>query len=260
MAEQRNPGTDSFGGTQAADASIPGNVKMVDLAYLFYRLIDSWKIIVCVAAAFALIVGLYTVYFVTPMYRATAIIYVLSPESVLNFSSLQLGTALTSDYIKIFDMWEVHEEVISNLNLNYTYDQMRDRLSVTNSSGTRMLDISFTSPSPAEAAAVANEYAKVASDYIQQTMSTDRPNRMSQALEPVNPVSPSRAKNVLGGFIFGGVLSIIILAIRFLTDDKIKTAEEIRDCTGLVTLAVVPVDDNISPGTEKARKQGRKQE
>ena len=259
MTERRNSDEDGRGGTRQADAAFPGNAKMFDLAELFYRLIGSWKIIVCVAAAFALAVGAYTVYFVTPMYRATAIIYVLSPESILNISSLQLGTALTSDYIKIFDMWEVHEEVISNLHLDYTYAQMRDRLSVTNSTGTRMLDISFTSPSPAEAAAVANEYAQVASDYIQQTMSTDRPNLMSQALEPANPVSPNRVRNVLAGFIFGGALAALILAIRFLTDDKIKTADEIRDCAGLATLAVVPVDGNILPAPEKDGKKGRKQ-
>lgn len=226
----------------------------IDLVDLFYRLLASWKLIVCLALVFAIGAGVYTMYFVTPQYSATSIIYVLSPESIVNVSSLQLGTALTSDYIKVFDMWEVHEEVISNLDLDYTYKQMKQRLSVTNSSGTRMLDITFTSPSPSEAAAVANEYAKVASNYIKETMSTDKPNIMSVALEPTNPVSPNRVRNVALGFILGGLLAAAIVVFRFLMDDKIKTVEDIRQYTGLATLAVVPVDDeSASEGTEKKK-------
>lgn len=244
---------------QHADgASLPASARMIDLMDLVYHLAAGWKFIVCAALICAVIAGVYTVYFVTPLYRATSILYVLSPESVLNISSLQLGTALTSDYIKVFDMWEVHEAVIDNLNLDSTYAQMRENLSVTNSTGTRMLDISFTSPSPAEAAAIANEYAKVASEYIQQTMSTDKPNIMSLALEPANPVSPSRTRNILLGFGFGAVLAAVFLTIRFLTDDKIKTSDEIRDCVGLITLAVVPIDENAAKDAEKGKTQGRK--
>ena len=172
-------------------------------------------------------------------------------------ASLQLGTALTSDYIKVFDMWEVHEAVISNLSLDYTYAQLRENLTVTNSAGTRMLDISFTSPSPAEAAAIANEYAKVASEYIQETMSTDKPNIMSLALEPANPVSPSRTRNILLGFGLGALLAAVVIAIRFLLDDKIKTADEIRDCAGLVTLALVPLDESDAPVQGDKESTGR---
>jgi len=243
---------------QADGAALPASARMINLMDLFYRLAAGWKIIVCAAIICAVIAGVYTVYFVTPMYRATSIIYVLSPESILNMASLQLGTALTSDYIKVFDMWEVHEAVIANLNLNYTYTQMREHLTVTNSTGTRMLDISFTSPSPAEAAAIANEYAKVSSEYIQETMSTDKPNIMSLALEPANPISPSRTRNILLGFGLGAVLASIIITVRFLTDDKIKTADEIRDCAGLVTLAVVPIDESAAPAPENEKTKGRK--
>jgi len=239
-------------------AQEPDEAVTIDLVDLFYRLLASWKLIICLAVVFAIASGVYTVYFVTPLYKATSIIYVLSPESIVNVSSLQLGTALTSDYIKVFDMWEVHEEVISNLNLDYPYTYMRKHLSVTNSTGTRMLDITFTSPSPAEAASVANEYAKVASNYIKETMSTDKPNIMSVALEPSNPVSPNRVRNVALGFVLGGVLAAAIVIFRFLMDDKIKTAEDIRQYAGLATLAVVPIeDDAVIEGAEK-KKHGQR--
>jgi capsular polysaccharide biosynthesis protein len=120
---------------------------------------------------------------------------------------------------------------------------MRSKLSVTNTTNTRMLDISATSPSPSEAAAIANEYAKVASEYIHETMAIDKPNIMSVALEPTNPISPNRTRNIALGFILGGLAAAGIVIFRYLMDDKLKTPEDIRQYTGLVTLAVVPIED-----------------
>ena len=261
MSEQRMRRADEAGQLRTptpASSRMPEDTDTIDLTELMYRLISGWKLIVCLALAFTLVAGVYTVYFVTPMYEATATIYVLNrKDSAINMSDLQIGTALTSDYIKVFKMWEVHEEVISNLGLPYTYEQMRKMLTITNESNTRMLDITFKSASAEEAAAVANEYAKVASQYIADTMSTDKPNIMSVALVPANPVSPSKTKNVLLGFLLGLALSCGIITVRMLMDDKYKTAEDIRRYTGLPTLAVVPVED---AGTEEKmmRRNARK--
>lgn len=234
----------------------------IDLMDLFYRLLASWKLILCLALVFAIAAGVYTIYFVTPLYRATSIIYVLSPESIVNVSTLQIGSALTNDYIKVFDMWEVHEEVLSNLNLNYSYGKIRGMISVTNKSNTRMLDISATSSSPQEAADIANEYAKVVSEYIHETMAVDKPNVMSVARVPSSPISPNRTRSIAIGFILGAFLASAIVLLRYLMDDKLKAPEDIRQYTGLVTLAVVPIvegeDKDISGKSKKNRKGQRR--
>lgn len=231
----------------------------IDLIELMYRLIAGWKLIVCLALVFALAAGVYTEFYVTPMYEATSTIYVLNrKDSAINMSDLQIGMALTSDYIKVFSMWEVHEQVISNLNLPYSYKTMSKRLSVKNDNNTRMLDITFKSSSPEEAAAVANEYAKVASQYIADTMATDKPSMMSVALVPANPVSPSLTKNVMIGFLLGVMLACGIITVRMLMNDKYKTAEDIRKYTGLVTLAVVPLENRDAKSRKGAGRAGRK--
>ncbi len=227
--------------------------KTIDLIELMYRLLASWKLIICLALVFAIIAGVYTAFFVTPMYQATSTIYVLSrTDSAINMSDLQIGTALTEDYIKVFKMWEVHEEVISNLNLPYSYTGIRNMLSVKNDAGTRMLDITFTSPSAEEAAAVANEYAKVGSQYIMDTMSTDKPNIMSVALVPSNPVSPNKTSNIFRGFMLGMILACACVTIQMILDDKYKTAEDIRKYTGLATLAVIPIETKSMSKGKKA--------
>lgn len=232
----------------------------IDLVEYFFRLLAAWKLIMALCLVGALAAFGITRYLMTPQYKATSTIYVLArKDSAINMSDLQIGTALTQDYIKVFSMWEVHEQVIANLDLPYSYTYMKNHLNVTNTSNTRMLDIAFTSPDPEEAANVANEYAKVSSAFIAETMSTDKPNIVSVALTPANPVSPSLTKNVAIGFMAGAVLSAGIVFLQMMMDDKIKTAEDIRRYTGLVNLAIVPKEDIQEPTGDKKKSKGRGQ-
>lgn len=253
----RMPGT--FGVTTEEPQRANEDADQIDLVELAYRMLARWKLIVCLALIGALVAGVYTIGFVTPMYQATSTIYVLNrSDSAINISDLQLGTALTQDYIKAFQMWEVHEEVISNLHLPYSYGQMRGMLSVRNDTNTRMLDITVTSPSPEEAAAIANEYAQVGSKYIADTMATDKPNIMSVALVPANPISPSKTRNILIGFILGGMIACGYVTVCFLMDDKFRTADDIRKYTGLTTLAVVPIDHSETMNRNARRKHEKR--
>ena len=60
---------------------------------------------------------------------------------------------------------------------------------------------------------------------------------MSTARVPANPYSPSKAKNILLGF----VLSCGVVVLRVLLDDTYKTADDVRKYAGMVVLASVPL-------------------
>ena len=212
----------------------------IDLLGLVYRLLDHWKAIVLTAIFCAGLATAYTMYAIVPMYRATSKLYVISNDSAINLSDLQIGSVLTTDYQEVFKTWEVHEMVISNLALPYSYNMMQGMLSVSNPPDTRILYLTVYSPDPKEAAAIANEYATVSKKYISDTFATEQPNILSVALEPTAPVSPNRTRNVMMGFMGGALLVIGIIVLRFLMDDKIKTAEDISKYTGMPTLALVP--------------------
>ena len=240
----------------AAQRAAEQDEDTIDLLELALGLLEHWKLIAVTAVTGAVLMALYTFFLVTPMYKATATIYVVSRnDSVLNFSDLQVGSELTSDYIKVFEMWEVHEKVISNLDLDYTYTNMASMLSVTNTSDTRMLDITVTNPDPEEAAAIANEYADVGAKYISEKMKTDEPTLMSSARVPENPFSPNKAKNILLGFVVGFVLASGVVVLRTMLDDTYKTAEDIRKYAGLVVLASVPMAENAQPKEKNVLKR-----
>lgn len=237
--------TDGDGFRGSADVGregMPEAETEIDLLELFYRLIENLKFIILAAVIGTIAAGAYTFFLVTPMYEATSKLYVMnSGDSAINLSDLQIGSYLASDYQEVFKTWEVHEMVIQNLALDYSYQKMQSMVSVSNPTDTRILYITVKSNDPQEAMAIANEYASVAKKYISSIMSTEEPNILSVALAPTAPVSPSKTRNLLLGFILGAMLAIGIITVRFIMDDRIKSVDDLQKYVNIPMLAVVPM-------------------
>lgn len=232
---------------QPVNADLTYREEEFDLAELFYRLLDRWKLIVLCGVAGAVLSLLVTLFMITPKYESTAEIYVLSSsDSVVNLSDLQLGSYLASDYALVFNTREVNEQVIRNLNLDYKYEDMLKILKVNNPSGTRVLDITVKTPSAQLSADIANELSTVASDYITSVMQTDRPTVLSVAVPAEKPASPSKAINTVVGGVAGALLVIIIISASVITDNRIKSADELQKITGLPVFAQIPESDAMS--------------
>lgn len=230
------------------------NENEIDLLELFYRLVERWKYIAAAAVAGALVMIIYSFILATPVYEATSKLYVMSAsDSAINLSDLQIGSYLTSDYQEVFNTWEVQEMVMQNLGLDYSYQELSEMITISNPSNTRILNVTAKSSDPQLAARLANEFASVASSYISETMKTDEPSLLSEALTPVKPVSPKKTMNTILGFLVGALLMIAVVTVQFIMDDKIKTAEDIRRYANLPTLALVPVNGTDSERINKSK-------
>ena len=227
----------------------------IDLLELLYCLLSHWKFIAIGTMVCVMLTAVWTWFVVTPKYEATAKLYVLNSNDMLGLADLQIGSYLTADYQEVFKTWEVHDEVIANLKLPYTQEEMEELLSITNPSGTRILYITALSHDPKEAQSIANEYAAVAKKYISTTLATDQPNTLSAALLPTDSVSPRKGLNLMLGFLVGALLTIGIITIRFITDDKIKTVDDIQRYTNIPTLAMVPALKNLPAKSEALKRR-----
>lgn len=237
-----------------AEAEMTPEIE-IDYVGLLYSLLEKAKYIAGAALIGMLIMAVYSFVLASPVYEAVCKVYVVNNgDSAINLADLQMGSYLASDFLDVFDAWEVKEQVLQNLDLDYTYRELEEMLTVSNPSDTRILNVKVRDGDPALAARIANEYAEVASDYIAEVMVTDRPTVLSSALEPVEPVAPRKVYNMALGFLLGGVGMAAVFAVLYLTDNKFKSAEEVRKYTGMAVLAVVPSNDELdNPGVRKPR-------
>ena len=108
----------------------------------------------------------YTSFLVTPLYSASSMMYVMPDNSnSMNSSTLsdmQVGQQLTSDYSSMIKSRSFMEDVIKKLNLTIDYQQLLDKVEVTNPTSSRILQVTVNDPNPQTAADIANEMASVA--------------------------------------------------------------------------------------------------
>ena len=239
-------------------ANVQNNEVEIDLIGLLYELLDKIKYIILATLFGAIIAGGYSYFIAKPVYETTSKLYVFNSEdSVVNLSDLQMGNYLAADYTELFKTWEVDEMVKSNLSLPYSYGKLKSMVKIENPVDTRVLYISVQSTDPKEAVIIANEYAKVLSEFVEEIMETNRPNTLSVALEPTSPISPNKPKNVILGILVGMVLAIGIITVRFITNDAIHSADEITRYTGLPVLGIIPIQLDSEEKNSK-KKRGRK--
>ena len=229
----------------------------IDLGELFLRLLDKWYIIVAAALVGTLISGVWTYFFVTPLYQTTTKLYILNPEdSAINISSLQLGSQLANDYTHVFTNWHVHEQVIEQAGLDYSIKEIGNMVKVVNPANTRLLEITVTSPSPQEAQLIANTYASVSREFIAKVMKTVEPSVFQEARLPGAPSSPSKARNLILGFLVGAVLAVGVITVLFVMDDKVRTSDDITKLLGLPTLGVVTMQSGMTGEHKRTNDKG----
>ena len=246
----------------------------IDLYDLLLKFLDSWRWIALAAIIGAVAMLVYTVWFVTPLYKATSKLYVTnSKDSVINLSDLQISNYLANDYKEVYTNWELHEEVLKVLETRkangeegyrdlridkYTYSGLSRMISISNPSNTRILYITITSPDKNEATLLANTYAEVSMEFIAMRMDTTSPKQFEHARTPSSPSSPNITRNALLGFIAGALIAMAIITLRFIVDDYIRTADDIEKYLHLPTLGTIMLqkhsDDSGSESTKHRRK------
>ena len=221
------------------------DVVEIDLLELcYYFLSKIWYIIAGFVIA-GLISALVTIFLITPLYTATAKLYMVSSSkgSVVDISDLNIGTNLSADYVQLVKTRPIIEAVIEELELPYTYDQMIEMLDVSTINNTRILVLKFTSPDAKEAKDVVNTLAEEAVSRLPKLMDTPEPHIAEEAIIPEQRSSPSYTKNTLVAALAGMILVMGVLTLFYLLDDTLESAEDLEKAFGITPLTVIPEGD-----------------
>ena len=196
----------------------------------------------------------------TPLYSASSMMYVMPDNSNSNSSTLsdmQVGQQLTSDYSSMIESRSFMEDVIKKLNLTIDYQQLLEKVEVTNPTSSRILQVTVNDPNPQTAADIANEMASVAESKLKEITGMQAIKIYEEAAVPDRPSSPSLKKNCALGLLAGLVLAMAVVTILYLLDDTIKTEDDIEKYLGMTTLAVLPYNGKKQQRQAKKQKKHR---
>ena len=203
-----------------------------DFRRILEAIIDRWKMIVVATVALGLCAALYSLFLITPLYKASATMYVNNNKNTvsenLSNNDITASLQLVPTVMRIFDSRTTLGEVAKKIDLGYTADQISNMISFSSAEDAQILTLTVINPNPEHAYIIANAIADTAPIKATEIMDGSSVKVIDYAEQPSRPFSPNVFKNTVLGLIIGLVISIGIAVLIEITDESIREESDIR--------------------------------
>lgn len=215
------------------------NLKEV---YSYFKSRLLWMILAIVVIV--IIGNVYTILTRVPMYQSNTTI-VLVGESKKEYSQTdsQLNQNLIGTYSEIITSRKVLQQVIDNLKLKMTVDELSKNITTSSVEDTEIIRITVNNEKKKMAAEIANEVADVFSDEIQDIYNLENVAIIDKAEEADAPYNINYVKDNIIYLAIGIVLSFGVVFVMYYFDTTIKSSEVVEEKLGLTVIGIVPKED-----------------
>ena len=227
----------------------------IDLKEILFILLNKWHVIFLSGLMCALI-GLLAAMFLMPeKFQSKTSIYIYDQQKEsMSYTDLQISTVLTRDYEVLIKGRTVLEEVIEELSLDYSYGSLNSMVTVNVPDSTRIVEIIVEARDPYLAKDIADAVREVSSTTIKSVMGVDAVNVVETANLPEGKSSPSVSKYTVLGGMLGCVAAVGMIVLLFLTNDTIRSQEDVEKYLELGVLGTIPLTEKQKTDAKKKKK------
>ncbi|TWT07133.1 capsular biosynthesis protein [Planococcus sp. CPCC 101016] len=224
-------------------------IETISLREIYGILKNRIRLILAITIMFMIITALISYYLITPTYQTSTQLLISQQqnEAGLDTQSIETDLQLVATYSEIIQSPVILEQVISQLGLEMSYEELQNKISIEIAESSQLLTVVVEDEDLAAAVEIANRTAEVFEAEIMELMNVDNVSILSPAvaMETQTPVSPNPPLNILLGAIVGlGVGAATALILRYL-DTTLRAEKDIQDVLG------IPVLGAISPMNEE---------
>lgn len=212
----------------------------IDFKALFMELLDKSLIILFSGIFCGLLAYLACSTVVSLNYESTTKIYIMPQETEGQsaYVDLEVGSLLTTDYIELIQGRDVIEQVIAYYDLDLSYEDFLQKVTVNNPIDTRIIEISVKDKDPYLARNLAIYLRDVASTAIENGMGIDGITVWEEANLPLEPNMTALVRAVLFACAAIFIASLIVIT-RYLVIDKIVSADDVESRLNLTVLGAI---------------------
>ena len=219
--------------------------ETIDLREYFFILKKKIWLIVTSALVCGLISGLVSFFVLTPVYEAnTSLIVNKEVENettqMTTTDDLNYVQKLAVTYGEIIKSRTVITSTIEKLNLDMTYEELSESISVTNVDSTQIIKISVQNKNPLIATKICNTIPQIFTTEVQRIVKASGVEVIDKAILPQNPIKPNKTMNVLIAMVLGAMASVFIIFLIEALNTKIKEPKDIEEKLGISVFGVVP--------------------
>ncbi|MFT0561359.1 YveK family protein [Bacillus cereus] len=237
--------------------------KTMGLKELVLILRKRMALILVISIGSALISGIVSCYFMTPIYQTSTQILVnkkKQDEKFIEFNEVQTNLQLTTTYKVIIKSPVILNQVKKKLGLNIKIDQLKNEINVGNEKDSQIIVITVQDKNAYLARDIANTTAEVFKGEVAKIMNVDNVTVLSKAevAENQSPIKPSPMLNVAIAFVVGLMASIALAFLLEYLDNTVKKEEDVESLLALPVLGIVARMDeetmNVKSQTPSSRK------
>ncbi|MGF7046859.1 capsular polysaccharide biosynthesis protein [Paenibacillus sp. DS2015] len=206
-------------------------------------------LIALIISVSCLSIGIYSYYFITPQYDASAKLIVNQyKDSSSLIPSIDVGSinstiGLIKTYKEIIKTPRLMKIVVKEYpELGVSYGELISKVNVSSVNETQVMSISVRDNSYEKAANIANAVAVVFQQKIPELMKVDNVSVLDKAdpKELHGPVAPNPKLNIAVAFMLALMFGIGISFLLDYLDDTVKTEEDIENLLGVPVLTSIP--------------------
>jgi len=209
-----------------------------------FRYVLSKIHIVAIIFAVVLIAGeIYTNFMKTPLYQSQTQVVLLNDNSsntAITATDVQLSNNLVKTYAEIVKSSNVLDQTVKNLNLNYSGEALRNKITVSTVTSTQLITIKVSDENNLTAQVIANEIAKVFKQEIKKIYNIDNVQIVDTADLANAPYNINLIRQTALYAAIGLALGIGVACAMYLLDTSIKDSETVENRVGLTVLGVIP--------------------
>lgn len=222
-------------------------LNLKDLFNIFW----SKKFEIILIIAIAVVIGfIYSYVLLKPEYKSTTSILLAksntaqADDGTITSSEITLNQNLVATYSDLIKTERVLNQVINNLQINKTVEELQSNIQVSAKNDTEIIEISVTDEDSVMAQRIANEAAQVFITQIaQQYYNMDNVYVVDEARAESEPYNINHTKDLVIFAAIGFVIACIYVLIANMLDTTVKSKEDIEKKLGLTVLTSIPVCD-----------------
>ncbi len=216
---------------------------------------ERW-LIVTIAVVVALIAAGVTWFLRPPQYTANVTFYVAAQtaEDAQNaLSGAQLSQERVSSYVELIGRSRVSQEVIDDLHLDMSADQLAAQIKASRTADSVLIDVNVTDGSPQRAADIANAVGRIFSRVVDELEQPRTPGAIppvtvrvvQPAATPTAPSSTSLPVTLALGLIAGLAIGVTGALARNALDTSVKSLDQLRDIACAPNLGLIAFDAEV---------------
>lgn len=227
--------------------------KEIDFLEIAFHIFQKLWIVILATVVCALGTAVFTKFFITPMYKSTATVYVITKQNtdMITNTDLQTSTSIVNDVLILVKSRPVVEETLNDVDIDIDYKGLYSAIDVESPEDTRFMEITVTYSDPYEAEQLVNALARISVEQMEEVLDVKSASVVEEGSIPINPSSPNLMKNTALGAIVGFLLACAVIALMVIMNDRIKSADDMERTLGLYCLGAVPESQDFRSDAER---------